>query len=114
MPYEIIEYHDIPNSIAKRILEKYIANLRGEASEIVKVTLEYLDKVEKCDYEKIENLYNELKKFGFKETTLAMILNILPRSVDELRALLVFEDRVPEEDVLKNVVEIISNTCKTE
>ncbi|MDK6029504.1 hypothetical protein QPL79_09020 [Ignisphaera sp. 4213-co] len=112
MSYEIIEYHDIPNSLAKKILEKYVANLRGGVSEIVKVTLEYLDKVEKCDYEKIDYMYNELKKLGFKEVTISMILNIVPKSIDELRTLLVFEEKIPDDDVLKTIIDMILNNCK--
>ena len=70
-----------------------------------------MNRVTRCDEDVVEALYNDLKSYGLKEVTISMILNILPQSVDELRTLLVFEEKVPDENILKEIVEKISQQC---
>jgi len=111
MVYEVLEFHDIPHAVAKKLLEKYSQKLGGNISELARVVMEYLDKVVRCNENDVEELYNELKKYGFKEVTTSMILNIIPQSIDELRTLMVFEESIPDENVLKNVVDMINERC---
>jgi len=111
MAYEVLEFHDIPNAVAKKLLEKYFQKLGGNVSELARAVMEYLDRVVKCDEDVAEELYNELKKYGFKEASISMILNIIPQSIDELKALLVFEESIPDESVIKSIVEEINRSC---
>jgi DNA-directed RNA polymerase subunit F len=113
-PYEVLEYHDIPNGIARKLIKEYAKKVGGEISELVKTVIEYLDKVSKCSDDAAEEVYNELKKYGLKETSIAMIINIVPQSIDELRTLLVFEEKIPDEQILKNIVELLNSKCKSE
>lgn len=112
MSYKILEYHDIPNAIARKLLKRYLASKPSEVPEIVNVVVEYLEATVKCDEAVVEALYEELKSQNLKEATISMILNVLPATVDELRILLNFEDKAPDESALKNIVETISARCK--
>jgi len=73
--------------------------------------LEYLDRVVKCPEDSAEELFEKLKMYGLKEETAAMILNVVPTSIDELRTLLFLESRVPEENVLEEIVKLVSEHC---
>jgi len=111
MAYEILEFHDIPYAVAKKLLEKYAQKLGGNVSELVRIVMEYLNNVVKCNEDVIEELYNELRKYELKETTIAMILNILPQTIDELKTLMVFEERIPDENMLKEIINMINEQC---
>ncbi len=114
MSYEIIEFRDIPNVIAKKILKEYTEKISSYdiIPELIRSTLEYLDNVSKCDDKAVEDMYNTLKSFKLKDITISMILNILPRSLDELRTLLTFEETVPEDSVLNKILEFINQNCQ--
>ncbi len=116
MSYEIVEFHDIPIPVAKKYLEEYQETVTkySEVPELIRSMLEYATQVSKCDPENAEKVYRELVNMGFKEITAAMIVNIRPRVLDELRTLLVFETEVPEEDVLKKVLELLDTYCPAE
>ncbi len=110
MPLEVLEYKDVPLAMVKKIIEEE-KNKGVELPELVKLFEEYIDKVNKCDVERIEELYSKLKELGFRSETVAMMINIRPRILDELRILLVFEPTVPDEDVLKKVLELLDEYC---
>uniref|UniRef100_A0A7J3I809 DNA-directed RNA polymerase subunit Rpo4 n=1 Tax=Ignisphaera aggregans TaxID=334771 RepID=A0A7J3I809_9CREN len=114
MPYEIIEFHDIPNTIAKRILKEYIERVSSYdiVPELIRSTMDYLDSVSKCDDKAIEYIYDVLKSFKLKDTTISMILNILPRSLDELKILLNFEESLPEDSILNKILDLINQHCQ--
>uniref|UniRef100_A0A7J3QCT9 DNA-directed RNA polymerase subunit Rpo4 n=1 Tax=Ignisphaera aggregans TaxID=334771 RepID=A0A7J3QCT9_9CREN len=114
MPYEILEFHDIPNEIAKKILKEYIKKVSSYdiVPELVHVTIDYLNNVSKCDSEAVEALYKSLKNYNLKDATISIILNILPRSLEELKILLIFEDSVPDDTILNKIIETINQYCQ--
>lgn len=116
MSYEIIEFHDIPIPLAAKFLKEYLETMTkyGEIPELVRSMLEYATQLSKCSADNAEKAYRELINMGFKEITAAMIINIRPRIVDELRTLLVFESSIPDESVLKKVLEVLDTYCPLE
>ncbi|MEM4513595.1 MAG: hypothetical protein QXZ41_03710 [Ignisphaera sp.] len=115
MPYQIVDYRDIPNPIAKKILEEYLSKIRSYdiSVELAKSALEYLQLLRTlCDPNKSEILMNKLREeFKLRDTTIALIINIVPRTIDELRMLLAFETSVPEEDIQRRILEIVKEYC---
>jgi len=116
LSYVILEEHSIPNALAKKFLEEYVEMLSRmgfnvDESPTLRKVLEYLDRVVNCPEDSAEELFEKLKMHGLKEETAAMILNVVPTSVDELRTLLFLESRVPEENVLDEIVKLVSERC---
>ncbi len=130
MAYEIriVDYRDIPASVAKKFVdaeyEKYIGGravegvgeterepIPEERRELLKRLKEYLDRVVKCDAENAEKLYQELLNLGLMEISAAMIVDIRPISIGELRTLLHFETRMPDEEVLRKILELLDQYC---
>uniref|UniRef100_A0A7C4JJJ1 DNA-directed RNA polymerase subunit Rpo4 n=1 Tax=Ignisphaera aggregans TaxID=334771 RepID=A0A7C4JJJ1_9CREN len=115
LPYQIVDYRDIPNPIAKKILEEYLSKIRSYdiSVELAKSALEYLQLLRTlCDPNKSEILMNKLREeFKLRDTTIALIINIVPRTIDELRMLLAFETSVPEEDIQQRILEIVKEYC---
>ena len=118
MSYETVSYRDIPIPLAKKYLEEYIDTLKKhgfEVEQIVESMYEYTSTFTKCDPNRVEELFEKLTKdIGFKEVTAAMIINIVPTTIDELRTLLQFEASVPEEEVLSRVLEMLREYCTVE
>jgi len=116
LSYEIIEFHDIPIPIAAKFLKEYQEAMSkySEIPELIRSMLEYATQLSKCSADNAEKAYREIINMGFKEITAAMIVNIRPRIVDELRTLLVFESSIPDESVLKKVLEILDVYCPLE
>ncbi|MEM0371708.1 MAG: RNA polymerase Rpb4 family protein [Ignisphaera sp.] len=113
MPYRILGYRDIPNSIAKKILEEYLSKLHAVdvVAEPARSALEYLQIVSKCDPEKAEELIEKLQLMKLKDITIALILNICPSTLDELRMLLAFETVTPEETELNKILDLVKEYC---
>ncbi|MCS7110772.1 MAG: hypothetical protein N3D82_05420 [Ignisphaera sp.] len=116
MPYEITEFHDIPNALAKRILKEYIERVSSYdiIPELIRSTMDYLDRTSKCDDKAVEYIYEMLKNLKLKDTTISMILNILPRNLDELRILLTFEETIPDDSILNKILDAINQNCQQE
>lgn len=114
MPYDITEFHDIPNVIARKILKEYIERVSSHdiVTELARSTMDYLDRVSKCDDGAVEHIYKMLKDFKLKDITASMLLNIAPRSLDELKTLLTFEETVPDDATLNKILELISKSCQ--
>lgn len=114
MPYEIIEFHDIPNAIAKKILKEYIDRVSSYdvVPELVHSTIDYLNNVSKCDEKSVEDLYEKLRSLKLKDTTVSIILNILPKNLDELKILLTFEETIPEDAILNKIIDMITQSCQ--
>ncbi|MEM1682874.1 MAG: RNA polymerase Rpb4 family protein [Ignisphaera sp.] len=113
MPYRILGYRDIPNSIAKKILEEYLSKLHAVdvVAEPARSALEYLQIVSKCDPEKAKELIEKLQLMKLKDITIALILNICPSTLDELRMLLAFETVTPEETELNKILDLVKEYC---
>lgn len=105
LSFEIKSSREVSIPEVKRILEKRIDE--GDVSDVVIRTYEYVKKFTKCDEEKIEELRDFLEEKGFNEKTTAMILSICPTTIEELRSLLVFEDKTYDTNVLNEIIETI-------
>lgn len=104
----------LSNSEALGILRAYSERERertGTVSLLVQRALEYLSKFSRVPPEKAGELREKLVSFGFKSESIVMIMNICPRSVDELRTLLVLEDKVYETSVLEQVLALLKEYC---
>jgi len=117
---EIRSYEDIPIPLAKEYIEKYLERLRelgvpdSELSTVASIH-EYTSKFSKCSPNDAKEIFEVLtKEIGFKHVTAAMIINIVPTTLDELRMLLQFEPQVPEEEVLEKVLELLRERCASE
>ncbi|MEM1533495.1 MAG: hypothetical protein QW164_05435, partial [Desulfurococcaceae archaeon] len=111
---EVIEEAHVPNPIAKSMLEKYLKELQAAglpASVLAHETLEYLRKFSKMSGEEAEELLNELNSFNLRNESKVMIVNICPQTIEELRALLVLEDKVFDTNELESILSIISKYC---
>jgi len=114
LSYEILGYREIPGSLARKFIKEYIEKLREKGEqppELLVMLSQNLDKVSKCSEDSAEQIYQQLLSMGFKEITASMIVDIRPMTMDELRMLLLFEPRVPDEDVLKKVLELLDQLC---
>jgi len=105
LSFEIKGSREISIPEVKRILEKRMDE--GDVSDVVIRTYEYVRRFTKCNEEKIEELRDFLEKKGFNEKTIAIVLSICPTTIEELRSLLVFEDKTYDKDVLNEIVETI-------
>ncbi|MEM1695306.1 MAG: RNA polymerase Rpb4 [Desulfurococcaceae archaeon] len=107
----------LSNPEALAHLKKYVEKTRettGTVPLLVSRVLEYLSKFSKIPIEKAEELREKLLLKGFKEETVVLIMNTCPRSVDELRALMEFEDKVYETSILEDVLNTLSEYCSSE
>ncbi|RLG77964.1 MAG: hypothetical protein DRO12_00795 [Thermoprotei archaeon] len=113
MPYEILNYVELSIPQVKKLLEAEIKK-GDKVSELIQVVYEYAKELSHCPEDSAEKIMDELVNMGFKRITAAMIINIRPRIVDELRPLLVFESEIPEEEVLNKVLELLDKYCPLE
>lgn len=107
----------LSNSEALGILKAYSERERertGTVSLLVQRALEYLNKFSRVPPERAGELREKLSSFGFKEKSIIMIMNICPRSIDELRTLLVFEESVYDTSVLEQVLAVLRDYCLEE
>ncbi len=108
---KIINYRNIPyaevTKIIKGLMEKGV-----ELDQITMRVYEYVSKFTKC--KKASELVSTLTSAGLREITAVIIANILPRSVDELKALMNFEDEIPGEDKLNEILSKINEVCPQE
>ena len=116
MPYKILDYKEVSNPIAKKILEEYLSKLSDTdiPAEAASSALDYLNSIPSCEPDKAEELEKKLKELNLRDITVAQIINIRPKTLDELRMLLVFESTVPDEDVLNKILELVQEYCEQE
>jgi DNA-directed RNA polymerase subunit F len=104
----------LSNAEALKILKEHSERERektGAVSLLVQRVLEYLYKFNKVQVEKAEEFAEKLVAIGLREESIVMIMNMCPRSVDELLTLLVYEERVPEKEQLERILGIVSEYC---
>lgn len=107
----------ISNSEALKILKEHHEREReatGTTSLLVQRVLEYLYKFSKITPEKAEELRKNLAAMGLKDESIVMIMNICPATTDELRTLLVLEDKVFETEQLVKIINLLKEYCVKE
>ncbi|WP_455364115.1 hypothetical protein [[Eubacterium] cellulosolvens] len=99
MPRKIVEEADISIPEAKMILEK-----AQEPNEFQRRTLDYLIKFTRVDPSKVEKLVKILtKKHKLEKKEIIQIINCMPKSSEELRAILAVKGKV----ILSNELDAI-------
>jgi len=104
----------LSNAEALKILKEHSERERektGAVSLLVQRVLEYLYKFNKVQVEKAEEFAEKLVAIGLRGESIVMIMNMCPRSIDELLTLLVYEERVPEKEQLERILGIVSEYC---
>ncbi len=108
---EIIMEEDISMHEAKRIVEE-----RKKERDLVydqKICLEYLDKVAKLTPTQLKNLAEELGKIAIlKPRYIALILNMMPDTEEEVDALFSKERTNLKKEEVKQIVDIIGRFKK--
>jgi DNA-directed RNA polymerase subunit F len=103
---EDVSMHD-----AKRILED-----RKNQRDLIydqKICVEYLDKVAKLTPTQLKNLTEELEKISIlKQRHIALILNMMPDTEEEVDALFSKERTNLKKEEVKQIVDIISKFKK--
>lgn len=114
---EIIEEKLLSNPEAYILLKKVVDKItekEGSVPPLLLKTLEYLKKFSKVDPESAKTLRDILRKYGLKEETIVMIINICPTSIDELRVLLDLEEKMIETKTLEEIIDVLKKHCKEE
>jgi DNA-directed RNA polymerase subunit F len=105
----ILEVRDIPLAIAlKRLRESESKGLPVKG--IARRTMELAMALVRCD--EGEELYSKLLELGLSSLTASMVVDVAPKSLDELRILLNFEPTEVPEEVQSKVLELVSTYCK--
>lgn len=84
-----------------------------EGNEIIYRVLEYGETVSKCDPEPAREIMKMLLERGLKSVSATQIVNIAPRDIDLLKILLYFEERMPDQETLEEIIRIIDEKCST-
>lgn len=111
MNMDIITEEDISMHEAKRIMEE-----RKKERDLVydqKICVEYLDKVAKLTPTQLKNITEELSKISIlKPRYIALILNMMPDTEDEVDALFSKERTNLKKEEVRQIVEIIQKSKK--
>lgn len=95
------------SKVAKRIQEK-----EGSLNFMLLRTLEYLRKFSKVDPEQVSELRSKLEKYGIKQESVVMLINICPKTIDEARLILEIEERILETQVVEEIVNTLKQYCR--
>jgi DNA-directed RNA polymerase subunit F len=103
---KIIEKKVVPMAIAKEIMLK--REKKGELTYEQKIALEHLRKFTKLSKEKAENLMKEISSFvRLSDEILVQIVDIMPKTRDELRLITAMEKFSLREDEMDKILEIV-------
>ncbi len=106
---EIIETRIITMPEALDILRRRVEE--AEPTDLQNRTLEHLESFAKCGSSEASRLFEALLERGLKPETAAMIVNISPRSRDELRTLLYFEEKTMGTEELDGILSLVEELC---
>jgi len=104
----------ISNAEALKYLKEYseIEKSRtGTIPLLLQRVIDYLQRFNKVSLEKATELQEKLSSLGLKEKTIIMIMNTCPKTRDELRPLLVFEEKILETEQLDKIINLLSEYC---
>ncbi|MEM1549295.1 MAG: RNA polymerase Rpb4 family protein [Candidatus Methanomethylicia archaeon] len=103
---KVIEKIEVPYTIVRDFLQKRKES--GELSALQNLTLDVSSKFSKIDPQRAEALIEKLTKdFNISRFSAVQIVNILPRSIEELRILLLTEGRIFLTSELQKMLEVI-------
>ncbi|MCC6012948.1 MAG: RNA polymerase Rpb4 family protein [Candidatus Verstraetearchaeota archaeon] len=107
MPKEIIKEKILTYSQVKKLLEE--REKEGGLNYLQKITYEYVSKLSKLDADKAEELMKKLEMEGISPIVAAQIVNIMPKTIDELRTILSTENKIFLPSDLERVLSIINS-----
>jgi DNA-directed RNA polymerase subunit F len=112
---EVLEEKQLSNSEAYLILKKIVSKIQEKEESVPPLlmkTLNYLSKfTEKINPEAASSLRKTLEQYGLKPETIIMIMNICPQTLDELRILLVLEEKVIDTDTANEILGHVKTYC---
>ena len=78
-------------------------------SNIEQITLDYASKFSKASYEEAKNILKTLtKNFKINETTAIQIINMMPKTKEELKTILASEKTFFSEEILEKILKILA------
>jgi len=98
-------------------VEKYIERVRNETATSPSLALrvaEYLRKFSKIPPDRVGELRGKLEEMGLKEESVVMIINICPKTVNELIGILQVEERSFEQEFLEKIISTLKDYCPEE
>lgn len=105
----ILEVKNIPLALVLKKLAE--CERRGLVVKgLARRTMELAETLKKCDDPGA--LYEELMKLGLSDLTASMVVDIAPRSRDEVRMLLSFEPEDVSDEVISRIVDLVSTYCR--
>lgn len=103
---EVLDEEDVSMIDAKKIMEE-----RKKERDLVyeqKICLEYLEKVSKLSAARLRNMVDELSKIAIlKPRYIALIVNVLPDTEEEVVALFSKERTNLKKEEIKQIVDIV-------
>lgn len=105
----------LSNSETLKYLKEYSERERertGTVPLLIQRVLEYLYRFSKVKPEVAEEFRDHLSSLGLRDETIVMIMNICPRTHEELRTLLVIEDKAFETEKLEKIIDLVKEYCK--
>ncbi|MEM4816150.1 MAG: DNA-directed RNA polymerase subunit F, partial [Desulfurococcaceae archaeon] len=114
---EIIEEEYLSNPEAYELLKKVVDKIiekEGVVSPLLSKTMRYLSKFSKLESETARALKSKLEKYGLKKETITMIINICPKTIEELHSILEIEKKIYEKEVLDEIIEEVKASCREE
>ncbi len=111
MVKKIINIEDITIAEALELLEEKVQSV--EHDEFLNQVLDYLRRFCKVKPEEAKRLVDELvKTYGIARITAIQIVNIMPKSVEELKTILGIERREFKDAELQEMIELINKFRK--
>lgn len=109
MPRRLIKIRPLTIPEVKAILESL-----GEENmdQFQRRTLDYVTKMSYLDPKSAEKLFEELKAEGILEEEAVQIVNIMPKSIEELRAILSGGRKIIETQALEKILSILDKYRK--
>ncbi|MDH5807302.1 MAG: RNA polymerase Rpb4 family protein [Candidatus Methanomethylicaceae archaeon] len=107
MPKEVVKEEVLSLPQVKKLLEKRFNE--GEPNYLQKITYDYVTKFSKLPPEKAEELMKKLEVEGISPPVAAQIVNIMPKTTDELRILLTTEKKLFLPSELEKILNLINS-----
>ncbi|MGC8936842.1 MAG: RNA polymerase Rpb4 family protein [Candidatus Methanomethylicaceae archaeon] len=107
MPREIVKEEVLTLPQVKKLLEQ--REKEGELSYLQRLTYDYAVKLSKLSPEKAEELLSRLKSEGIPSAIAAQIVNIMPKTVDELRTIFAGESKPFLPSELEKILTVVNS-----
>ncbi len=103
---KILRQERVPLPVVKEILESMM-HIIGD-NPVAAKAYEHVKMFSKCSADEAREAVAKLREIGFSETAAVMLVNLLPESLEEAKALLGDLDGGYEEDKIERALEVLS------